>query len=396
MFPKTPVLIDTSEAKTPPDAHAAEVASGIHASSSRSSPLLKPESRRTSLPPAYSRKSPLDNPFSDQHATERGSSLDKEGVQEILTGATATCVGSTPQPSAPGNPVISEVIIEEDLIPPLPSQPAGIQRGLQIPSRVSRITYGFKFPKILLEHGVTRAAFRIFKHELEAFAHLTWSQHFKVWGCHIVAEHFLGPIPGKLRDERGNFPSKMADVEVAFLIGWKMEKHMEHGNFNLAYVSGQFKMFEDRWNGGYFHALGLHVRVEPPGIGFDNMNEMDVTSTKLFRYHQKVGIVAPAPGVMSKNGVKKEYRYQVKEGRYRMKAARKGRIIFVPHKAAAVDSIYTMPRLSYSGAMTGKATNAMVSGASEALPLAVTHLTKYAAEHGAKQVLHALVNIPIV
>lgn len=110
-----------------------------------------------------------------------------------------------------------------------------------------------------------------------------------------------------------------------------MQKHREHANFNLAYQTGQFKMFEERWNKTYFHTLGLHVRIEPPGVG--EMDGMDVASSKLFRYQQKKGTVSPAPGVASKQGDKKEYRYQFKEGRHRMKAARKGRIIVLPFRA---------------------------------------------------------------
>lgn len=88
------------------------------------------------------------------------------------------------------------------------------------------------------------------------------------------------------------------------------------------------KVFEDRWNNDYFHPLGLHIRIEPPGVG--KMDGMDVASSKLFRHQQKMGTSSPAPGVASKQADKKEYRYQLREGRYRMKAARKGRIIVLP------------------------------------------------------------------
>ena len=99
-------------------------------------------------------------------------------------------------------------------------------------------------------------------------------------------------------------------------------------------------MFEDRWNNDYFHSLGLHVRIEPPGVG--KMDGMDVASTKLFRYQQKMGTRSPAPGVASKQGDKKEYKYQYREGRDRMKAAHKGRIIVLPFKS--VDVLPLQPR----------------------------------------------------
>lgn len=107
-----------------------------------------------------------------------------------------------------------------------------------------------------------------------------------------------------------------------------MQKDREHANFLLAYRSGMMKAFEDRWNHNCFRPLGLQIRVEPPGIG--KMDGMDVASTKLFRYQQKMGTSSPAPGIASKQGDEKEYKYQSKEGRYRMKAARKVRIIVLP------------------------------------------------------------------
>lgn len=90
-------------------------------------------------------------------------------------------------------------------------------------------------------------------------------------------------------------------------------------------------MFETRWNNDYFHPLHLHVRIEPPGIGI--MDGMDVSSSKLYKYQRKMGTSSPAPGVASEHGDMKEYKYQRKEGRHRMKATRKGRIVILPYRA---------------------------------------------------------------
>ena len=111
-----------------------------------------------------------------------------------------------------------------------------------------------------------------------------------------------------------------------------MKKHKQHKNFLEAYLGGAMKIFEDRWNNDYFQPLGLQIRIEPPGMDIGNMSSMDVASSKLFRYQQKKGTPSPAPGVASKQGNKKEHRYQYKEGRYRMKAVRKGRIVVLPFK----------------------------------------------------------------
>ena len=120
----------------------------------------------------------------------------------------------------------------------------------------------------------------------------------------------------------------IVDFEPGAVAGWKMRKNREHRNFVLAYRAGNLKIFEDRWNHDYFHPLGLHVRVEPPGVG--RMDDMDVASSKLFRYQRKMGTSSPGPGLASEQADKKEYKYQFKEGRYRLKAAQKGRIIILP------------------------------------------------------------------
>ena len=62
---------------------------------------------------------------------------------------------------------------------------------------------------------------------------------------------------------------------------------------------------------------------------------MDVASSKLYKYQQKMGISSPAPGVGSQGGDKKEDRYQYEEGRHRMKATGKGRIIVLPYTLPA-------------------------------------------------------------
>ncbi len=88
------------------------------------------------------------------------------------------------------------------------------------------------------------------------------------------------------------------------------------------------KVLEDGWNNNYFHQLGLHVRVEPPGVA--NMDGMDVATSKHFRYQHEMGTSSPAPDVTSRQGHRKWYRYQSMEGHYRINAARKARVVVLP------------------------------------------------------------------
>ena len=151
----------------------------------------------------------------------------------------------------------------------------------------------------------------------------------------------------------------VGNLETVPVVGWKMRKTGEHKNFLSAHRGGAFKAFEDRWNNGYFHLLGLHVRIEPPGIG--NMDGMDITSSKLYKYQQKMGTSSPAPGTASKLGDKKEYRYQYKEGRHRMKATRKCRVIILPYRP--MDLLHVQPRITGSENHNGQSTGVIITGA---------------------------------
>ena len=79
--------------------------------------------------------------------------------------------------------------------------------------------------------------------------------------------------------------------------------------------------------------MGLHISVALPGL--ENTGGMDVSSTKLFRYHQKSGKRATQAGRASFHLEKKEMRYQRKEGRKRVEACYNRRIIVLPFDGSA-------------------------------------------------------------
>lgn len=271
-----------------------------------------PESSEASVSPPDARNSPLDQPFRDGDASMKyydpnGNDMHKAAQPGTaahtspLRTVTANLVD--PVPTANADPVPVNMMPDDRVSPPptLPARPSGLRRGLQIPSRVGVITWGFSLPKVLAEQGVNKPQWTMFSHELQAFAWMSKSQWVTVIACHVGIGHIMG---------------------------YKLQKHTERENFLLAYQGGFIKAIEDRWNSDYFHPLGLQVRVEPSGMGMTD--GMDVTSTKLFRYQQKMGISSPAPGVVSAEADKKEYKYQSQEGRYRVKAVRKTRIVVLP------------------------------------------------------------------
>ena len=164
----------------------------LHQSSSHDDGVEEIASSSASEPPPYARNAPLEDPFRDDansNGMQKGSKTATNTDAEKGLPKTAILIEAPPA-------VPTDMVLGEGLPPPLPYQTSGLSRGLQIPSRVSLITWGFSFPKVLPEQGVSREQWQLFKHELERFAYLTMSQGLIIVGCGFLISHFLGIIPG--------------------------------------------------------------------------------------------------------------------------------------------------------------------------------------------------------
>lgn len=197
------ISMNTSEKRAVPDPNGAEVKSdtrNAHLSSTNNS----------SVPPPYTRNSPLDAPLRDGDAPVVHFYSNCNGTQNGLQPAmaphldpppatTTTHVDpSTPVTAADADPFAVEMVLDESLLTPpsLPARASGLRRGLQIPSRVSIITWGFSLPKVLAEQGVTKSYWRLFKHELEDFARMSVLQWVTVLAYGQCVNLLLGPFPG--------------------------------------------------------------------------------------------------------------------------------------------------------------------------------------------------------
>ena len=186
MAPKDLFLIDTSEKRAAPDQ---SDTSNFHPSSTQNNGDHRAGPSNPPKPPSYA--PPLENPFQNG-----------DGVQEAFqpspakksdpTPMAAIVVPLPPVPSPNDDPFTVETVFDDSLapLPALPTRPPGLRRGLQISSRISLISWGFSFPKILLEHGVTKPHWRRFKHELKRFAHMSFGQ----WAQCIVISHSVGAV----------------------------------------------------------------------------------------------------------------------------------------------------------------------------------------------------------
>ena len=93
----------------------------------------------------------------------------------------ATAAPTIAPPAATSAPTLiamddppADGMVPEGNLPPL--GPRRLTRGLQIPSRASRIRFGFRYPEILAQQGIAKWQWKLFKRELKRFARLTFSQ----------------------------------------------------------------------------------------------------------------------------------------------------------------------------------------------------------------------------
>lgn len=158
--------------------------------------------RSTSAPPPkYTRDSAEDDPFRDGDTPVGFYYHEKRGIDERLSAATPNRMDS-PQPTSYPirEPTVVNADLDEEPLPlparPVPSRGPGPMRGLQVPSRTSIITWGFKLPPILVEQGVTKAHWKMFTTELKSFAAMSKTQWSTVFVAGAVVSAFVAvPLP---------------------------------------------------------------------------------------------------------------------------------------------------------------------------------------------------------
>lgn len=297
-------------------------------------PAARPDPLREDDPPLYTKHHHHYHPIQTEGAsTYRAEETPREKSSSAVTGIEKPPSTPTrrvnfahdleaeeiPTTGAPSHHAVHE-LVHSVVEPPtrtfLP-QPLGLKRGLQVPSRWGVITWGFKLPPLLASAGVTKVQWKLFTHELKSHARMSGKQIATFVAVNVaygvlfnfVTTPFIAAIPSTF-------------------LGYQWQKKTEHENFEAAQSTGILDMFMQRWNQNYFESLGLHVTVALPDMG--RMEDMDVSSTKLFKYQQKVGSASIMAGTASTHTFPKEFRYQRREGHQRVKAAQKARIIVMP------------------------------------------------------------------
>ena len=193
MGPEDLISIDTSEKMVVPDHNDT---SNFHPSSIRKNGDQRSGPSNPSKSPTYARDIPLEKPLQNGDGVQESlQPLPAKNMDPAAAPTTAIVIALPPVPSPNDDPFTVETVFDDSLspLPPLPTRPPGLRRGLQIPSRISLISWGFSFPKILLEHGVSKPHWRQFKHELKKFAHMSFGQ----WAQVLVTSHVVGTVFGQ-------------------------------------------------------------------------------------------------------------------------------------------------------------------------------------------------------
>ena len=216
---------------------------------------------------------------------------------------------------------------------------AVLKRGLQIPTRISYITSGFRLPPTLCDAGVDRARWKAFTREVKGYGSMSKSQWASMLGINLavgIIVDFVVPGAGQL--------------VVVPVLNHKGRRNKERDNFRVAFASGGLQMVAEKWNRELFEPLGVQVRIEPPNCFVaKDMSTMDVSSSKLFKYQEKKGLHSSSTSGCSEFADKKAMKYAGKEGKYRRRAARKGRILIFPFQPGTNQAKVDEPAAVSSG-----------------------------------------------
>ena len=201
-----------------------------------------------------------------------------------------------------------------------------IDRGLQIPSRFQTIALGFRFPPILNDAGISKNEFRTFTKELKGLVALSKTQWLHCACCTYCVGVWCLPFAMLLG------PVGLAPASA---FGYKMAQRKRRRNLAAAQDSGQVEQVVIRWNKTFFKKRGLVCRVDLPSQA-DDMVDMDIAGSRLYKYQTKSGDVSTVPGTANsanpgdRRKQKKLRKLERKDSRFRQKSAQRMRIILAP------------------------------------------------------------------
>lgn len=179
-----------------------------------------------------------------------------------------------------------------------------LSRGLQVPSKSSRLTSGFEYPAVLSSYHVSEEDWAHFTREITEEARLSSRQWTTVVGNGLGTLAIGGLMMG------------FFSVIPAVIAAVKTRQNQEKRNLAAAVAEGSESTLPQKietWNESFFKPRGIMIRVDLP-YQTESLEEMDVSPSSSSSF--------PLSGRKSPS--------KHDESSVKRKASRRGRIVIIP------------------------------------------------------------------
>ncbi|KUL89254.1 hypothetical protein ZTR_03773 [Talaromyces verruculosus] len=164
-----------------------------------------------------------------------------------------------------------------------------LSRGLQIPSKTSRLTSGFEYPSILgSNYNITKDEWETFTHEITESAKLSSAQWSTVIGAGLgvmavggMMVGFFGAIPAMMVAKRKRAVQESKNLAKA--MGYSQAAEDMHQEEERGEGEGEtaLSLKINHWNETFFKPRGIMIRIDMPYDMSAVHDGIDVTSSTL-------------------------------------------------------------------------------------------------------------------
>ncbi|KAF3385931.1 hypothetical protein DPV78_012540 [Talaromyces pinophilus] len=163
-----------------------------------------------------------------------------------------------------------------------------LSRGLQIPSKTSRLTSGFEYPSILgSNYNITRDEWEMFTHEITESAKLSSAQWSTVIGAGLgvmavggMMIGFFGAIPAMMVAKKKRAVQESKNLAKAMGYSQQAAGEMQQEE-EIGEGEGEtaLSLKINHWNETFFKPRGIMIRIDMPYDMSAVQDGIDVTST---------------------------------------------------------------------------------------------------------------------
>jgi hypothetical protein len=221
-----------------------------------------------------------------------------------------------------------------------------LSRGLQIPSKTSRLTSGFEYPSILgSNYNITRDEWEMFTHEITESAKLSSAQWSTVIGAGLgvmavggMMIGFFGAIPAMMVAKKKRAVQESKNLAKAMGYSQQAAGEMQQEE-EIGEGEGEtaLSLKINHWNETFFKPRGIMIRIDMPYDMSAVQDGIDVTSTpatptgagkkKSLSIFQKSPVSSRQGSVSSSASISDDKSERAKK---RYEASQRCRIVIIP------------------------------------------------------------------